>query len=99
MRSLEVIKTLHHQPARCFSVFWQIGGFLVIAMELADKTLRITSMKLSHRACLAFRTRNYWDCAESSAKGIDYLNQPNVRTGDSTKSAIRHRDVEPQTSC
>ena len=33
---------------------------------------------------------------QEAAKGIDYLNQPSGQGGDSTKSAIQHRDIKPQ---
>src|SRR5205807_1185379 len=33
---------------------------------------------------------------QEAAKGIDYLNQPDHRLGDSTKSVIQHRDIKPQ---
>jgi serine/threonine protein kinase len=96
IRSLDVIKTLHHPNLLAIFGAWQVHGFLVVAMELADKTLldRLNeatasgSPGISHDELIGYM--------EAAAKGIDYLNQSDDDLGDSSKEAIQHRDIKPQ---
>src|SRR5262249_20852314 len=65
---------------------WQLGGYLVMAMELADGTL-MDRLNECLRQDLPGVPR--WELVEylrEAAKGIDYLNS----------QGVQHRDVKPQ---
>ncbi|WP_417377879.1 protein kinase domain-containing protein [Gimesia sp.] len=91
-RSLEVIKDVRHP--HLLSVFgtWQMGDLLIIATELADRTLLDRfheSQKEGHEGIPKDELFVY---LAEAAKGIDFLNDP----GKSGRMRIQHRDIKPQ---
>ncbi|MAX36771.1 MAG: hypothetical protein CME33_09430 [Gimesia sp.] len=91
-RSLEIIKDVRHP--HLLSVFgtWRIGDLLVIATELADRTLLDRfheSQKEGHEGIPKDELFVY---LAEAAKGIDFLNDP----GKSGRMRIQHRDIKPQ---
>jgi serine/threonine protein kinase len=96
LRSLEVVKALHHPNLLAVFGAWQVQGFLVIAMELADKTLLDRLHEATAQGQAGIPHDELLRYMEDAAKGIDYLNLPDKKLSDSTKEAIQHRDIKPQ---
>lgn len=91
-RSLEVIKDVRHP--HLLSVFgtWCMGDLLIIATELADRTLLDRfdeARKEGHEGIPKDELLVY---LAEAAKGIDALNDP----GSSRRMRIQHRDIKPQ---
>src|SRR5260370_35617292 len=57
-KSLIRVKSVRHPFILLLDRFENIENYLVIVMELADKTLRIASRNAVRRGCRAFRARN-----------------------------------------
>ena len=91
-RSLELIRDVRHP--NLLSVFgtWRVDDMLVIATELADRTLMDRfeeAQKEGHEGIPPDELLRYM---EEAAKGIDYLNGP-VTPG---RLGIQHGDIKPQ---
>lgn len=92
LRSLDVIKDVRHP--NLLSVFgaWKVEPWLVIATELADRSLddRLReAQKEGHAGIPAKELNSYM---EEAAKGIDALND----ASGSGRPRIQHRDIKPQ---
>src|SRR5262249_54143129 len=96
LRSLDVLKTLRHPNLLAVFGAWQASGFLVIAMELADRTLLDRLQETTAQGESGIPYDELYRYMEEAAQGIDYLNQPDEKHGDSAKEAIQHRDIKPQ---
>jgi tetratricopeptide (TPR) repeat protein len=96
LHSLEAMKALHHPNLLAISGSWQVGGFLIIAMELADKTLSDRLQECVGQGMPGIPRDELIRYMQEAAKGIDYLNRPDHRIGHSTRAAIQHRDIKPQ---
>ena len=91
-RALEVIKDVHHP--HLLSVFgtWRIGHLLVIATELADRTLLDRLQEAQREGLQGIPKEELLEYFVEAAKGIDALNDP----GESGRMRIQHRDIKPQ---
>ena len=94
-RSLETIKGLRH--AHLLPVFgsWQLGGFLIVAMELADGTL-LDRLNEHRKAGLeGIPQDELIQHMRDAARGLDFLagSHPLVAGGE---QFFQHRDVKPQ---
>ncbi len=94
--SLDVIKTVRHPNLLAISGAWQAHGFLIIAMELADKTILDRLNEATAKGEIGIPRDELMRYMQDAAKGLDYLNQPNNNLADSAKAAIQHRDIKPQ---
>jgi serine/threonine protein kinase len=85
MRSLELMKNIRH--ANLLTVFgaWQDHGYLIIAMELADRTLLDYYQELTGQSLPGIPIPELFDYMLEAAKGIDHLNN----------MGIQHRDIKP----
>ncbi len=85
MRSLELMKNIRH--ANLVTVFgtWQDHGYLIIAMELADRTLLDYYHELTSQGLPGIPIPELFDYMLEAAKGIDHLNS----------LGIQHRDIKP----
>ncbi len=91
-RSLQVIKDVRHP--HLLSVFgtWQIGDLLIIATELADRTLLDRLQEAQKEGHDGIPKDELLVYLAEAAKGIDFLNDP----GKSGRMRIQHRDIKPQ---
>jgi serine/threonine protein kinase len=85
IKHLQHLKDIHH--AHLLPVFgaWEIGGYLLLAMELADGTLSDHLKKHRTAGLQGIPTSDLLDLMYDAARGIDYLNE----------KGIIHRDVKP----
>src|SRR5262249_22415697 len=75
---------------------WQVNAFLVLAMELADRTLADRFRQASGQGLPGIPRDELLDYMEEAARGIDYLNEPHHTVGGQGAVAIQHRDIKPQ---
>jgi serine/threonine protein kinase len=96
LRALEVIKGIRHAHLLATFGAWQVAGRLIIAVELADKTLfdRFQEcVREGYQGIPAPELREYmWE----AAKGLDYLNEPHHGWEGQDRAGIQHRDIKPQ---
>jgi hypothetical protein len=95
-RALEIIKGVRH--ANLVAVFgaWQVAGRLVIAMELADRTLLDRLREATRQGQTGIPGAELLEYMREAAKGVDYLNEP-LHTGEGLERVgIQHRDIKPQ---
>jgi Protein kinase domain/WD domain, G-beta repeat len=85
-RSLAVLKHLDHPNLLRTYETWQVHGFLVMAMELADRTLLDRWEEAHARGLQGIPHDELLPYLRDAADGIDFLQ----------KRYIQHRDVKPQ---
>lgn len=90
--SLDVIKDVRHPHLLTISGARQIGNVLVIAMELADRTLLARFEEAKKEGYRGIPRDELLEYMAEAAKGIDFLNDP----GTSGRPGIQHRDIKPQ---
>jgi serine/threonine protein kinase len=95
-RSVDLIRTLRHPNVLTVFGAWQVHGFLVIAMEMANRTLLDRLNEAIEKGETGIPHDELIKYIEEAAKGIDYLNLPDADSSDSAKEAIQHRDIKPQ---
>lgn len=86
LRSLEVMKNIRHPHLLAMFGMWQVEGWLIIALELGDRTLhqRLTEARLQKKPGIPLL--ELLEYMREAAKGIDHLNE----------LGIQHRDIKPQ---
>jgi formylglycine-generating enzyme required for sulfatase activity len=95
-RALEVIKRVRHPHLLAPFGAWQLGDWLVIGMELADRSLMDRFREAAAQGLPGIPVPELTDYMLEAAKGIDYLNEPHP-TGDGADTrGIQHRDIKPQ---
>ena len=96
LRSLEILKGIHHPNLLVTFGAWQSKGYLVIAMELADRTLWDRFQEAVGQGLPGIPREELHEYILEAAKGIDHLNaQKHVFEGESG-IGVQHRDIKPQ---
>jgi WD40 repeat protein len=98
LRALEIIKNIRHANLVCSFGAWHQDGWLIVAMELADRTL-MDRLRETRTAGLPGIPRDeLLAYMEAAADALDFLNapQPAGPNGSSARPGIQHRDVKPQ---
>ena len=85
-RSLAVIKHLEHPNLLRTYETWQVDGFFVVAMELADGTLMDRFRQAQAQGMPGIARDELLRYLRDAAEGIDFLQ----------KRYIQHRDIKPQ---
>jgi serine/threonine protein kinase len=96
-RALDYIVGIRHPNLLALFGSWPIDGFLMIGMELADKTLqhRFEEARADGLAGIPFA--ELIDHLDGAARGLDYLNtyrHPHPQGGPALVS-FQHRDIKP----
>jgi serine/threonine protein kinase len=96
IRSLTIIKDLRHP--NLVSVFgaWQKGNLIIIAMELADRTVWDRYREAVASGLPGVPRDELLEYMAQAALAIDYLNAPRHRLGGKEDAGIQHRDIKPQ---
>lgn len=98
-RALEDVKNIRHPHLLSMSGIWELGDTLVIAMELAERTLLHAYRDAIGRASGDIRgipAAELLDYFQDAARGLDYLNEPRHPAGRRDAMGIQHRDIKPQ---
>ena len=96
LRSLEVMKNIRHPHLLGMFGAWKTSDYLIIAMELAEKTLKDRLEECIRVGQPGIPTLELLEFMREAAKGIDYLNEPVHKSPDGSVQGIQHRDIKPQ---
>jgi serine/threonine protein kinase len=96
LRALEVIKGIRHPHLLGTFGSWQAAGRLVIAMELADRTLLDRFREAVGQGFPGIPAPEVFEHFLDASKALDFLNEPRHPAGGSGPQGIQHRDVKPQ---
>lgn len=91
LRSLEVIKDVRHPHLLSIVRVARRGDVLVIAMELAERSLADRFEEARKEGYDGIPREELLEYMAEAAKGIDFLNDP----GSSGRPRIQHRDIKP----
>lgn len=94
-RALDVMRHVRHPHLLSCHGSWQLGKWLILMMDLADRTLLDRFEEEKSRGFSGIPADELLIYMEESAKGIDFLNEPRHLTADGTLAGIQHRDVKP----
>jgi formylglycine-generating enzyme required for sulfatase activity len=85
LRSLEVMKNIRHPNLLDVFGAWQREGFLIVAMQLADRSLLDRLAEATAAGLPGIPPVELLEYMRDAARGIDHLNT----------LAIQHRDIKP----
>ena len=85
LKALQAVKGIRHPNLLSVFGVWEKDGFLVIAMELADRSLLDRLKEAVKQGLPGIPTSELLDYLHDTARGLDFLNEKN----------IQHRDVKP----
>jgi hypothetical protein len=85
-RALDTLKEVRHENVLVTLGAWRTDSFLVIAMELAEKTLLDRWQEAHQQGSEGIPAEELLDYFHQAAQGIDHLNA----------IGVQHRDVKPQ---
>jgi pSer/pThr/pTyr-binding forkhead associated (FHA) protein len=91
-----LIRDIRHPNLLVTFASWQIEGWLIIAMELADRTLMDRYRDARDQGHLGIPRDELLDYFQEAARGIDFLNEPRQLPGGTQRFAVQHRDIKPQ---
>lgn len=96
LRGLDLIRDIRHPNLLVTFASWQIEGWLIIAMELADRTLMDRYREARDQGHAGIPRDELLDYFREAARGIDFLNEPRPLPGGMQRFAVQHRDIKPQ---
>jgi tetratricopeptide (TPR) repeat protein/serine/threonine protein kinase len=96
LRALQVIRDIRHPHLLATFGSWQLDGRLIIAMELAERTLLDRLREAAGQGMEGIPAPEVHEHFLDAARGLDYLNEPRHPAGGSEPQGIQHRDVKPQ---
>jgi serine/threonine protein kinase len=89
--ALKIAKRARHPNLVVTHGAWDIGGYLIIAMELAERTLFDVLEAARNAGSQGIPREELLRHMADAAAGIDYLNDP-----PDGLTGIQHRDIKPQ---
>ncbi len=92
LRALETMKGVRHPHLLSMFGTWQNADTLIIASELADRTLLDRFDEARKQGHAGIPINELLRYTQEAAEGIDALNDP----GSSGRLRIQHRDIKPQ---
>jgi WD40 repeat protein len=96
MRALDILKGVRHPNLLTVFGAWQTDDWLVIGMELADRTLWDRYEEALRQGQSGIPVRELLRYSQEAAKVLDYLNKPRHFLGGKRPVGIQHCDVKPQ---
>jgi hypothetical protein len=95
-RALEVIKDIRHANLLPTFGAWQRDSFLIVAMELADRTLLDRFEEAKAQELPGIPGPELLEYLAGAASGIDFLNTSRPGLDGQEAAGIQHRDIKPQ---
>jgi serine/threonine protein kinase len=95
-RALEIIREIRHPNLLVIFGTWQIEGWLIIGMELADRTLLDRFEEVVAQKLAGIPRRELLRYSREAAEVLDYLNKPRHFFGGTKPVGIQHGDIKPQ---
>ena len=96
LRPLQIIKDIRHPHLLATFGAWQVEKYLVIAMELAERTLLDRFREAAGQGFAGVPATEIHEHFMDASRGLDYLNEPRHPSEGAEPVGIRHRDVKPQ---
>jgi serine/threonine protein kinase len=96
LQALHVIKNIRHVNLLALFGAWHQGGWLIIAMELADRSLWDRYQEAVQQGLKCLPPRELLRYARDVAALLDYLNKPRHFLGGPNPVGIQHCDIKPQ---
>jgi serine/threonine protein kinase len=96
LRALELVKNLRHVNLLALFGIWQHADWLIITMELADRTLLDRFEEAAGRGVPGIPRRELLKYAREAATVLDYLNKPRHFLGGRKPVGIQHGDIKPK---
>lgn len=96
LRSLEILKGIHHPNLLVTFGAWENNGYLVVAMELADRTLWDRFQEAVGQGLPGIPREELHEYIMEAAKGIDHLNAQKHAFDGESGIGVQHRDIKPQ---
>jgi formylglycine-generating enzyme required for sulfatase activity/serine/threonine protein kinase len=94
-RALGLMKHLRHPNLLTVSGVWQSQALLIIALDLADGTLRDRLYECRSQGLPGIPGPELLEYMREAAKGIDFLNEPRHTVDGRSGVSILHRDIKP----
>jgi formylglycine-generating enzyme required for sulfatase activity len=95
-RSLELMRDIRHAHLLALFGAWQRDDYLIVAMELGDRTLLDLLRQAQGQGLPGIPGDKLLEYMREAAKGIDYLNEPHHPSGSGALVGIQHKDIKPQ---
>jgi WD40 repeat protein len=95
LRSLEMMKGVRHGNLRSLFGVWQREPFVVLAMELADRSLLDRLRDAQAEGHQGIPLPELLEHLRDAARALDFLNEPRHSQEGKTGLSIQHRDVKP----
>jgi serine/threonine protein kinase len=95
-RSLELMKNIRHAHLLSTFGYWSQDGLLIVAMELADRTLLDRLREVRRQGLSGIPAAELLGYMRDVARGLDYLNEPRHVSATGAQVGIQHKDVKPQ---
>jgi serine/threonine protein kinase/tetratricopeptide (TPR) repeat protein len=96
LRSLELMKDIHHANILPLFGAWQGADMLVVAMELGESSLLDRCNEYRRQGLPGIPRAELLEYTRDAAKGIDFLNEPRHTLFGKEGASIQHRDIKPQ---
>jgi serine/threonine protein kinase len=95
LRALELMKGIRHGNLLPMFGAWQRGGMLIVAMELADRSLYDRLREAQTQGLEGIPAEELGEYLRDAARGLDYLNERHHPSGSGGVAGIQHKDVKP----
>jgi serine/threonine protein kinase len=96
LRALNLLRTVRHPNLLSTFGFWQQPGRLIIAMELADRTLLDRLVEAVQQGLSGIPRDELHRYFRDAAEALDHLNAARHEVDGKQQVGIQHRDVKPQ---
>jgi formylglycine-generating enzyme required for sulfatase activity/serine/threonine protein kinase len=96
LRALELMKRIRHANLLHLSGAWQREGWLIVAMELAERTLLQRLREARAQGQQGIPAAELLEYMRDAARGLDYLNECRDPSGSAAAIGIQHKDVKPE---
>jgi tetratricopeptide (TPR) repeat protein/serine/threonine protein kinase len=96
LRSLDILKNIRHPNLLTTFGAWESNSWLVIAMELADRTIGDRFQEAVRQGLPGIPRDELQEYILEAAKGIDYLNAQRPAGEGEHSMGVQHRDIKPQ---
>lgn len=96
LRAIEIIRAIRHPHLLPLFGAWQVEGYLIIGMELADRSLWDRFLEARSRGLRGIPRRELLGYLSCAAAAIDYLNDYRHAIEGRPAVGIQHRDLKPE---